>query len=319
MTKQPTNNSPEIEHEMAMFSLTRPGNILLDVYLRNRENPDAITYLHPHLKKHLQKTFGVMIYHEQLMDIIKDLSGLSAEDADQIRRSLGKKDKYVIDFWFEKFSVRCLNNPSFIHECNRKPDDIINDLWKYFYENAIYQIWGRYVTYALNNQEKVISRKTIDNVFEAAKIEEVISQFIELKNEGDKLTAVCPFHKGGTTSLNIRVDENRYHCSICNKSGNPVNFIMEFMEVRYPDALIYLADKYDIEIEFLDMESKIAHTIQPEPDTIARLNTKLEFIKIYKTKLLINNLPEEALYLRGREKQLLIEIENLKNQKSAPL
>ncbi len=95
----------------------------------------------------------------------------------------------------------------------------------------------------------MISKDTIDKIFDAARIEEVVGDFVNLKKRGVNLIGLCPFHNEKTPSFNVSQARGIYKCFGCGKGGNSVNFIMEHEHMTYPDALRYLARKYNIEIE----------------------------------------------------------------------
>lgn len=95
----------------------------------------------------------------------------------------------------------------------------------------------------------MIIKETIDRIFEAARIEEVVGDFVQLKKRGSNLIGLCPFHNEKTPSFNVSPTRNIYKCFGCTKGGNAVNFIMEHEHYNYPEALRYLANKYSIEVE----------------------------------------------------------------------
>ncbi|HNP99067.1 MAG TPA: CHC2 zinc finger domain-containing protein, partial [Bacteroidia bacterium] len=95
----------------------------------------------------------------------------------------------------------------------------------------------------------MISKDTIDRIFNTARIEEVVGDFVPLKKRGVNLLGLCPFHNEKTPSFNVNPVRNIYKCFGCGKGGNAVNFIMEHEQYSYPEALRYLAKKYNIEIE----------------------------------------------------------------------
>lgn len=95
----------------------------------------------------------------------------------------------------------------------------------------------------------MIERLTIDKIFEAARIEEVVGDFVSLKKRGANLIGLCPFHNEKTPSFNVSPARGIYKCFGCGKGGNPVNFIMEHEHLTYPEALKFLARKYNIEVE----------------------------------------------------------------------
>ena len=95
----------------------------------------------------------------------------------------------------------------------------------------------------------MISRKTIDEIMLAAKIEEVVGDFIPLKRAGKDWVGLCPFHDDKDPSLHVSPRLGIYKCFVCDSAGNAVKFLMEHEKISYPDALRYLANKYHIEVE----------------------------------------------------------------------
>lgn len=95
----------------------------------------------------------------------------------------------------------------------------------------------------------MISKETIDRIFDTARIEEIVGDFVQLKKRGVNFIGLCPFHNEKTPSFNVSPVRNIYKCFGCGKGGNAVNFIMEHEHYTYPEALRYLAAKYSIEIE----------------------------------------------------------------------
>jgi len=94
----------------------------------------------------------------------------------------------------------------------------------------------------------VIDRSTIDSIFNAADIVEVISDFLTLKKKGVNYWACCPFHGEKTPSLSVSPAKGIYKCFGCGKAGNVVNFVMDHESLTYVEALKYLAKKYNIEV-----------------------------------------------------------------------
>ena len=94
----------------------------------------------------------------------------------------------------------------------------------------------------------MISEKTVQEILETAKVEEVIGEFVTLKRRGANLLGNCPFHNEKTPSFNVNPVRNIYKCFGCGKAGNAVQFLMEHESLAFPDALRWLANKYGIEI-----------------------------------------------------------------------
>jgi len=95
----------------------------------------------------------------------------------------------------------------------------------------------------------LIPKQTIDEIFEAAIIEDVVGEFVPLKKRGANFLGNCPFHNEKTPSFTVSPAKGIYKCFGCGKAGNSVNFIMEHEHYSYPEALRSLARKYNIEIE----------------------------------------------------------------------
>jgi DNA primase len=95
----------------------------------------------------------------------------------------------------------------------------------------------------------LIPKQTIDEIFDAAIIEEVVGEFVPLKKRGANLLGNCPFHNEKSPSFTVSPAKGIYKCFGCGKAGNSVNFIMEHEHYSYPEALRYLAGKFNIEIE----------------------------------------------------------------------
>ena len=95
----------------------------------------------------------------------------------------------------------------------------------------------------------MIPRDTIDKIFNAARIEEVVGDYVTLKRRGANLIGLCPFHDEKTGSFTVSPSKGIYKCFGCGKSGHAVSFIMEIEQCDYPEALKILAKKYHIEIE----------------------------------------------------------------------
>lgn len=94
----------------------------------------------------------------------------------------------------------------------------------------------------------MIDQATIDRIFDTAKIEEVVGDYVTLKRRGANLIGNCPFHNEKTPSFSVSPAKNIYKCFGCGEGGNPVNFIMKIENLSYYEALKFIAKKYHIEI-----------------------------------------------------------------------
>ncbi len=95
----------------------------------------------------------------------------------------------------------------------------------------------------------MIPQDAISEIFESARVEEVIQDYVTLKKRGVNMIGNCPFHNEKTPSFTVSPTKGIYKCFGCGKAGNSVNFMMEHEQMTYPEALRYLANKYNIEIE----------------------------------------------------------------------
>ena len=118
----------------------------------------------------------------------------------------------------------------------------------------------------------MITKETIDRIFEAIRIEDVVGEFVQLKKRGVNFLGLCPFHNEKTPSFNVNPVRNIYKCFGCGKGGNAVNFIMELEHYSYPEALKFLAGKYQIEIEESAPDPKELE-LRDERESLYILNT----------------------------------------------
>ena len=95
----------------------------------------------------------------------------------------------------------------------------------------------------------MISQETIQKILDTARIEEVVGDFVTLRKRGADWWGCCPFHNEKTPSFHVVPAKGIYYCFGCHKGGSAVGFVMEHEHMSYPDALRYLAKKYNIEIE----------------------------------------------------------------------
>lgn len=128
----------------------------------------------------------------------------------------------------------------------------------------------------------MITQKTIAEVFEAAKIEEVVGDFVNLRRRGVNMIGLCPFHNEKTPSFTVSPNKGIYKCFGCGKGGNSVNFVMEHEQFAYPDAIRYLAKKYGVKIEEKELT--------PEQDLERQRRDSLFIINDFAVNYYQNNL-----------------------------
>ena len=94
----------------------------------------------------------------------------------------------------------------------------------------------------------MIDRETIDRIYAAVNIVDIVGDYVTLRRKGVNYEACCPFHNEKTPSFKVSPARGIYKCFGCGKSGNAVNFVMESESVSYPEALKMLAKRYGIEV-----------------------------------------------------------------------
>ena len=105
----------------------------------------------------------------------------------------------------------------------------------------------------------MIDRATIDKIIDAVNIVDVVGEFVNLRKAGVNYKGLCPFHDDKTPSFMVSPSKQICHCFACGEGGNAVNFLMKHEQITYPEALRWLAKKYNIEIqerELTDEEKK---------------------------------------------------------------
>lgn len=94
----------------------------------------------------------------------------------------------------------------------------------------------------------MISKEDINKIQEASKIEELVSEYVNLKKRGSNYIGLCPFHNEKTPSFVVSPAKNIYKCFGCGAAGGSINFIMDHEQYTYPEALKFLARKFNIDI-----------------------------------------------------------------------
>ena len=94
----------------------------------------------------------------------------------------------------------------------------------------------------------MIDRETIDRIYAAANIVEIIGDYVTLRRKGVNYQACCPFHNEKTPSFVVSPSKGVFKCFGCGKGGNAVTFLMEHEQMTYPEALKAVAKRYGIEV-----------------------------------------------------------------------
>lgn len=137
----------------------------------------------------------------------------------------------------------------------------------------------------------MISKATIDTVFETARVEEVIGDFVQLKRAGSNWKGLSPFSEERSPSFMVSPAKGIWKDFSSGKGGNSVAFLMEHSHFTYPEAIRYLAKKYNIEIE------ETEQTDQEKAITDVRESMYLvsEFAKSYFHNTLLNSEEGKAI------------------------
>ncbi len=94
-----------------------------------------------------------------------------------------------------------------------------------------------------------IDRSTVDRIYDVARVEEIVGDYVSLKRRGTNMLGLCPFHDEKTPSFMVSPAKGIYKCFGCGKGGNAINFVMEIEQISYYEALKQVADKYHVHIE----------------------------------------------------------------------
>jgi DNA primase len=95
----------------------------------------------------------------------------------------------------------------------------------------------------------MITPRTIQNVKDAVRIEEVLGDFVTLKRKGPRYLGLCPFHNEKTPSFNVSPNLGIYKCFGCGESGDAISFLTKHEHLSYPEAIRWLAKRYQVDIE----------------------------------------------------------------------
>ncbi|MBQ6741499.1 MAG: DNA primase [Bacteroidales bacterium] len=131
----------------------------------------------------------------------------------------------------------------------------------------------------------MIDQETIQRIMDAARIEEVIGDFVSLKKRGANHIGCCPFHNEKTPSFYVSPSKGIFKCFGCGEAGDVVKFLMKHEHYTYPEALRWLAQKYNIEIQE-EEQTEEQKERQNERDALFHVS---EFAQKYFADLLYND------------------------------
>ncbi|RKS00667.1 DNA primase [Flavobacterium sp. 102] len=139
----------------------------------------------------------------------------------------------------------------------------------------------------------MITRETIDKVFETARVEEVIGDFVQLKRAGSNYKGLSPFSDERSPSFMVSPVKQIWKDFSSGKGGSVVTFLMEHEHFTYPEAIRFLANKYNIEIE----ETEVSQEDKIEANEKESLYLVSEFAKTYFHETLLNTEEGKAIGL----------------------
>jgi DNA primase len=139
----------------------------------------------------------------------------------------------------------------------------------------------------------LISRETIDKVFETARVEEVIGDFVQLKRAGSNYKGLSPFSDERSPSFMVSPVKQIWKDFSSGKGGSVVTFLMEHEHFTYPEAIRFLAKKYNIEIE----ETETSQEDKIEANEKESMYLVSEFAKTYFQETLLNSEEGKAIGL----------------------
>lgn len=131
----------------------------------------------------------------------------------------------------------------------------------------------------------MIDQETIQRIMDAARIEEVIGDFVSLKKRGANHIGCCPFHNEKTPSFYVSPSKGIFKCFGCGEAGDVVKFLMKHEHYTYPEALRWLAQKYNIEIHE-EEQTEEQKERQNERDALFHVS---EFAQKYFADMLYND------------------------------
>ena len=145
----------------------------------------------------------------------------------------------------------------------------------------------------------MIDRATVDKIMDAVNIVDVVGEFVNLRKAGVNYKGLCPFHDDKTPSFMVSPARQICKCFACGEGGNAVNFLMKHEQITYPEALRWLAKKYNIEIQERELNEEEKRE-QSERESMFIVN---EWARDYFHAILQNDVDGQAIgkqYFRSR-------------------
>ena len=145
----------------------------------------------------------------------------------------------------------------------------------------------------------MIDRATVDKIMDAVNIVDVVGEFVNLRKAGVNYKGLCPFHDDKTPSFMVSPARQICKCFACGEGGNAINFLMKHEQITYPEALRWLAKKYNIEIQERELNEEEKRE-QSERESMFIVN---EWARDYFHAILQNDVDGQAIgkqYFRSR-------------------
>jgi len=130
----------------------------------------------------------------------------------------------------------------------------------------------------------LISQNTIQQILSRIDIVEIVGNYVKLKKRGANYLGLCPFHNEKTPSFTVSPSKEIYKCFGCGKSGNSIGFLMDVEKYSYVEALRWLANKYNVEIE----ETEVSPEQKLQQQTADSLYIINQFAQHFFTDILFN-------------------------------
>lgn len=145
----------------------------------------------------------------------------------------------------------------------------------------------------------MITQHTIQQILSRIDVVDIVGSFVKLKKRGTNYLGLCPFHNEKTPSFTVSPVKEIYKCFGCGRSGNSISFLMEHEKYSYAEALRWLANRYNVEVE--ETETSPAYKeAQQKADSLYIING---FAQKYFSDLLLNSEEGQDIalsYLRER-------------------
>ncbi len=142
-----------------------------------------------------------------------------------------------------------------------------------------------FLNYFRRSIHHLISPQTIQQILSRIDITEIIGGYVKLKKRGANYLGLCPFHNEKTPSFTVSPAKEIYKCFGCGRSGNTISFLMEHEKFSYVEALKWLANRYNVEVE----ESELSPEIKIQQQTADSLYILNNFARQFFSDILQNS------------------------------